>query len=147
VRSILLSCAPTLYKVMIQGVLFNLYDEIGMHLPASMYGYPKEIANAVGQLLGKLGNAAMQKKLSLFGALWAIVFGVVTFGVKKIPNATIATAKDYKQAATRFIEGWLKLGVVVTEEDTENIFGELAKNGSLIYESLHKINECAKRLP
>lgn len=147
VRSILLSCAPTLYKIMIQGVLFNFYEEIGMHLPESMYGYPKEIANAIGQLLGKLGNSAVQKKLSLFGALWAILFGVVMFGVKKIPNATIATAKDYKQAATDFIEGCRKLGVVVTKTDADSIFSELATNGSLIYDALDKINSCVKQLP
>jgi hypothetical protein len=102
---------------------------------------PKDYAQLLGSIIGKLGLKATETALKLF---ISIGLGVLTFiGTKMVPAAAKVAVNEYRAMADNLIATMKTLGIDLQQRDALAIVKELHENRNQIQSILEKLRRDA----
>lgn len=126
VRRTLKRYAPTLYEKMCEGLFIGVKrgtltaigfagDDVLANVPDAMVKDPTTIGKLVGALIASLGKAGLAKRLTLFGAVFAILKSLATKAAMSVPGAIGLTAQEKIRHAQDILARLRAAGVPMSE--------------------------------
>jgi hypothetical protein len=131
-RSRLKVKAPTLYEKIFEAFLQQFWGATCAGMPTAML-QPDAAGKLTGVMLGKLGRAAVQTRLTALGTVWIILSSVAGKLLTSVPTAIRLTVEEYKQSAQDLIKQLQLLKISISEREAQQIFQEIARNPHEIY--------------
>jgi hypothetical protein len=139
VRATLKRYAPTLYEKMCKGLFIGVKrgtlvaislagDDVVGNLPQSMVKDPMTAGKLVGALVASLTKAGLAKRLTMFGAVFAILKTLVKQAAMGIPGAVGITAGQKIAAARDIVARLQAAGVFITQAEAHAIIDEVEQN-------------------
>ena len=146
--------APTLYDKLVYTALLSAWEgtkfgadhtsDIAENMAEAALNDPKIVGRGAGIITAKLGMDAMNGRISILSAIWAILLTVVTKALASIPSAVQLTAADIQAlspeekvgVAKKIVDMMRNTGVTITQSEAEQILDEVQAHPQELKETL-----------
>jgi hypothetical protein len=147
VRRTLKRYTPKLYEKMCEGLFIGVKrgtlvaigfagDDVLANLPDAMVKDPTTTGKLIGALIANLGKAGLAKRLTLFGAVFAILKTLATKAAMAVPGAIGLTAQEKVRHAQDILARLRAAGVPMSEEEARAIIDEVERHAREIRPAL-----------
>ncbi len=151
VRATLKAVAPTLYDKVFDSVLisawrgfkaaFGIYGkQVAGDIPESIAADPKIIGRGVGALLAKVGKKGLAQRLTVVSVIILVLLEAIKAGAKAVPGAIKISSSEQLRTGKQIIDELRKVGVTVTQSETEKIFKEICEHPDEVKKALEKLD-------
>lgn len=149
-RATLKKHTPTLYEKLVNGLFagvkttalaaFGLIgpDVIG-NIPTAMVKDPMTTGKLIGALLMNLNKATLEKRLTLFGAVFTILKTLAVKAATSVGGAVAITIPEKVKSGREIVQHLQASGIPITEAEARAIVDEVANNGREVKEALENL--------
>jgi len=154
--------APTLYDKLVYSTLLIAWEgtkfagsqkgEIASSVADSAMKDPNVAGRGAGIIMGKIGMNAMNGRLTVLSAIWAILFTLASKSVTAIPSAVKSTIEDIKNStlkektelAMNIITLLRRTNIEITKDEAIAIVSEVMDHPKELINSISKLSKVFK---
>lgn len=156
-RATLKKYTPTLYEKLVKGLFIGVKastlaalglagpDVIG-NIPAAMVKDPMTAGKLIGALLANLQKASLVRRLTLFGAVFAILKTLAVKAAFGIPGAIGITVPEKMKSAREMVQHLQASGVTISEAEAITIVDEVTLNAREVKTALENLAKAFQQL-